>query len=407
MSTSASKVTQAAAQTLRWPENHAWINDGGWVRLGYFTTGGADWRSARSLAHNGNVTFYNGAWIYTDNNGMYPVTLTPSDDVDPGQAKAWGLGGATGGGQRPAQHPPAQQHPATTSSRGTPSAPQRQAQRQSQRGGRAPAGPAGWYVAGHPPHAYSSRTHKDLGLIVGDGKQTVMPTNGGRLWALYDLLADGTTRYVNTYGSVPGAPPPPNAEANRVPQQFYPPPAPPPPPPDAGYYGDPGYAYPQYAQPAVPYYAPPQVAYAPQPILPAPQVQIAYAPQSILPAPPVQVSYASQVQPAVDPTTGVSLAGAPYGVDPVTGQPLTYAQSQWYAQYGVQSVSQQIAEGQQASEITASFGGDFGGYGLGGQGGIDPSEIALLTGGDSDLALQLAVANGGYDPTAGGMLSPY
>ncbi len=43
-------------------------------------------------------------------------------------------------------------------------------------------------------------------------------------------------------------------------------------------------------------------------------------------------------------------------------------------------------------------GGDMSGA-FGMSGGLDASTLAMLAGGDSDLALQMALANGGYDPT--------
>lgn len=276
-------------------------------------------------------------------------------------------------------------------------------------------------------HAYLNGT--DLGLLLPNGAQTVKPTNGGRLWALYNLTSSGTLSFVGSYGTVPGAPPPPNANLNSVPAQYAPPaPAPAPQLPagtvdPSGQYvwtggawvNNPSYA-PQYAPPPPqPMYAPPAPVYAPTPMYaPAP----GYYP----------------------PGYSAPLGGTPGvpGYDPVTGQPLTAAQAAYQgAQAAVQQglsaqAAQSAALAQQQAAIAAqqSAYGSYGSYGYGASTGVDPltasilagggvssiggdfsgmvggfdaSTLASLSGGDPDAALQLALENGGYDPTQGFM----
>jgi hypothetical protein len=226
----------------------------------------------------------------------------------------------------------------------------------------------GYTVSGSPAHAYDRRG-KDLGLLVGGpgGKQVVQPTNGGRLWSLGNLAPDGTVTWVGAYGSVPGAPPPPNARANAVPQQMAPPPRPAPAPPA---WGAPAPAFPIGAVDPSGQYAWSGTGWVPvlQPAAPA------YAA-------PLAAPYAAPGVPPYDPTQAALFAGAAYGAEAAMAA-------------------------QQQDPLTASIlagGGvpDFGGSFSGMAGGFDAETIAALSGGDPDAALQMMLDNGGYDPTAG------
>ena len=285
-----------------------------------------------------------------------------------------------------------------------------------------PAAPPrkGWYTqrAGDGyPHAYTTKNGKNLGIYVGNDR-VVQPANGGRVWALYDIDFDGTLHFVGKYGRVGGAPPPPNAAENDVPAQFYPPPAPvvvgPPPAPT---YVTAAPA-PVFAAAPAPVFAAPQPAYvaAPAPVyaLPPPPppppagvalvpwqstspdgqwiwsgtgwVQNPYLVQAAPPPPPAIPQVAGV--PAYDPTAAALYAGAAYGAEAAAAA----------------APPQQ----QQMDPITASImmgggitdmGGDFSGM----VGGFDPNTLALLGGGSADAATMMALENGGYDPTMGGL----
>ncbi len=212
-----------------------------------------------------------------------------------------------------------------------------------------------WTVSGSPAHAYKGS--KDLGLLVGTS-QVVQPTNNGRLWSLGDLQPDGSVNWKGAYGSVPGAPPPPNAHLNEAaPQQYQ----------QAARRQRPMYApAPQYAPPPPPYMQAPQ--YAPPPYAVAPMFQ-----DPAMFATPVYQ----------DPTQ----FGMPQQ------DPMAYAQ---------QGAALALAGAQQASQadlLTLSVlsgggapGGDFSGM----SGGFDAETLAYLSGGDSDAATQMMLQNGGY-----------
>ena len=129
-----------------------------------------------------------------------------------------------------------------------------------------------------------------------------------------------------------------------------------------------------------------------------------YAPPKYATPPQPYAVYSPQPQYTAQP--------ALYGTDPVTGAPLSAEQAMWYAQYGTQTVAEQLtAQPQQSGvdpltmSILMGGSGDMGGYG-GMSGGIDATTLALLSGGDDDMALQMALMNGGYDPTGGAFMNP-
>ena len=243
-------------------------------------------------------------------------------------------------------------------------------------------------------HAYRGNT--DLGLYVGNN-QTVKPTNGGKLWSLYNLQYNGTISFVGSYGTVPGAPPPPNAAnpAQYANASYYAPtPPPPPPPPAPPYYGAPAPAYygagvdpvtgqpiPQYGSsiPAAPYYPP------------------AYG------TPAYPTSYGTPY--GIDPSTGLPLAPQGGYIDPNTGMPtsavplagLSDPMAAYYgAAAGVEAViaaeEQQMAQQQQQQQ---QYGYDQSGYGQ--QYGYDQSGYGQQYGYD-----QSGYGMGGYDMTGGG-----
>lgn len=296
----------------------------------------------------------------------------------------------------------------------------------------------GWYVQVADDglrHAYRTQHNKNLGIYV-DNDRVVQPANGGRLWALYDIAFDGTLRYIDKFGSVGGAPPPPNAAANEVPTQLYPPPSPVVVGPAPTYVAPaPTYVAPSYA-PAPVYAAP---AYAPAPTyVPAP-VYAAPAPTYYTaPAPPTPVYVAgiavdqsgNQLVPwqstspdgqwvwsgsawvqspagAMAPSPALQVNGVPaYNADAAA----LYTGAAYGAEAAMATMPQQPA--QQTDPLTASImmGGGisdslttFGGM----TGGFDPSTLAALAGGNGDLAAAMALGNGGYDPTMGGMVDPY
>lgn len=405
-----------------WAEKHAWIlEDNAHVRLGYYDQN--NWfHSPPSLAHYGEVQYLKGTgWLYSDTHGVYPIRWTPSSDMTPFQYDAWMAAPTASAPAKPApqpQRPATRPHPTQSATRPAPQQvrPGRPAPQQVRPGRPAPqqvrpqsTHSAGrrWHAAGNPAHAYIGS--RDLGILVND-RQVVQPTGGGRLWALYNLRDDGTMEFVDRFGSVPGAPPPPNAHLNNVPAQFYPPPSPapvyaappqpqympPPPPPTYGYpevYGAPagvafdasmGFAAPEsqsgygYAQVSIdPGYYQPQFGPAPMaaPMLPMPpQYTAPVVPQYTAPVYEMP-QYAPPPPPQMDPTTA-AYYGAAAG-----------------AQQAIAQLEAQDEYQQQQEQLAEIMGG-------GGGGGIDPNDLALLAG--------MGVGGGGMiDPNELAMLAGY
>jgi hypothetical protein len=342
-----------------WPEKHAWVYRGPnqWEHLGHYDK---DLKSFDGNYGGGNLGWNYGRALFNDGSGGFlNVWFTPSESLDPHQwrvtaypaeAQAPAQNPARGQSKQPAVNPARGQskQPVVNPARGQPVAnPRRQPvasprqpvanpQRYSAGAALRPYHGRAWQMRGNPAHAYLGQ--RDLGLLVND-HQVVQPTNNGRLWALYNIDPAGKLSFVNRYGSVPGAPPPPNAHMNGQPEQYQPPPpsqevlplpAPPPQPYpvadpmfptvyDPAYYAEPApvvYVEPQpvvYEQPAYYYAPPPQPAYY---YAPPPQPAYYYAPQQ-------------PAQQEIDPATAAFL-GAQYGIE----QALSSLEGQVQVEYG-------------------------------------------------------------------------